>query len=379
MKVEFVYRNYKPIYPHYLSLVHDAREGIEPIYPKVKNLRKLFTLYRKYGNLPGVREGVAIGQRLLFREKPESQSDLRYYIGMLPKRLESGPFVVDIEHINALLNFTSETYFIREAILNSLSHTNCKAVLPWSEAAQKTLALFLGDQYHEISSKVKVIYPAVQRQEKRANFENTDQTFKMLFVGKDGIRKGLKQLLAAVELLSQDYPQVRLDVISNTPLELCRKYSHLESVRFLPPNFSRDELIKNFFLKSHLFVMPTLADTFGMVFLEALSCGLPVMCTRQFSSPEIVEDGSDGILLSNEQLFLDRSVMPERLAESDYQLDDDENNRIVNSLVENITRLIDNPSILRSMSQCAPKKFEKGGKFSIEKRNDELIKVFERI
>ena len=56
------------------------------------------------------------------------------------------------------------------------------------------------------------------------------------------------------------------------------------------------ELIR-LYQSSDLFVLPTRADCYSLVAMEAMSCGLPVVISRLGGIPEIVEDGETGHLL----------------------------------------------------------------------------------
>lgn len=46
-----------------------------------------------------------------------------------------------------------------------------------------------------------------------------------------------------------------------------------------------------------LFVLPSVAEAFGVVFAEAIYLGVPIVATKIGGIPEIVDDGSDGILI----------------------------------------------------------------------------------
>ena len=64
--------------------------------------------------------------------------------------------------------------------------------------------------------------------------------------------------------------------------------------RGLTPN--SPELVR-LYQRCDAFVLPTRADCFSLVAMEAMSCGLPVVISRLGGIPEIVGDGVTGFLL----------------------------------------------------------------------------------
>ena len=79
--------------------------------------------------------------------------------------------------------------------------------------------------------------------------------------------------------------------------------------------------IEDFYTKSHVFVLPTLYEGFGSVFIEAMACGLPCVALSRHAgdysvaSDEIISHGQDGILLKENS--------PQALAEALMQIHSD--------------------------------------------------------
>jgi glycosyltransferase involved in cell wall biosynthesis len=63
---------------------------------------------------------------------------------------------------------------------------------------------------------------------------------------------------------------------------------------------------KELFAHAKAFVMPIRwAEPFGMVMVEALACGTPVLAFREGAASEIVIDGENGFLVADEQAMAD--------------------------------------------------------------------------
>jgi len=79
-------------------------------------------------------------------------------------------------------------------------------------------------------------------------------------------------------------------------------------VRYVGPVFgaAKDEL----FARHDLFVFPTSRDTFGLVLLEAMQHGLPVVTTTVGAIPEVVVEGETGFLVTPD----DVPALADRLA-----------------------------------------------------------------
>jgi glycosyltransferase involved in cell wall biosynthesis len=123
--------------------------------------------------------------------------------------------------------------------------------------------------------------------------------FVFLLIGNDFKNKGLEALLCALNNLPA--LQWRLLVVGRderAPYDrLIREYEITDRVNFLAP--SPDVL--QFYAAADAYVGPSLQDSFGMPVLEAMACGLPVVCSSRAGVSEIVTNGVDGIILRDPQ------------------------------------------------------------------------------
>jgi glycosyltransferase involved in cell wall biosynthesis len=120
------------------------------------------------------------------------------------------------------------------------------------------------------------------------------QTVRVLFMGGDFPRKGGPCLLAAWHE-GGFADRATLDLVTDWPLDPRDVPPAVRLHRGVLPNTPRwNELWR----QADLFVMPTRHEAFGMVFQEAAAFGLPAIATNINAIPEIIQDGSTGILVA---------------------------------------------------------------------------------
>jgi glycosyltransferase involved in cell wall biosynthesis len=114
-----------------------------------------------------------------------------------------------------------------------------------------------------------------------------------LFVGYDFERKGGPAMVEAFRKVRREIPGARLRIIG--PPSLDPQYQG-DGVEFVPPLTDRDALLREF-IEADFFVMPSVCEPFGLVFLEAMACGNACIGSFRNAMPEIITDGSSGYLV----------------------------------------------------------------------------------
>lgn len=182
--------------------------------------------------------------------------------------------------------------------------------------------------YHTPAARVEIIEPGVDtahfypipRDEAREFIGATDDRRIVLFVGRIEPLKGLDSLLRAVALI-RDGTELKLHlmVIGGEPevgeermdsemrrlLQLTAELKIENEVTYLG---RRDQdTLQYFYSAAEVVVMPSHYESFGMVALEAMACGTPVIASETGGLMFLVQDGQTG--------FHVPTAMPAALAE----------------------------------------------------------------
>jgi glycosyltransferase involved in cell wall biosynthesis len=137
-----------------------------------------------------------------------------------------------------------------------------------------------------------IFYP-----DRRALLENK----KVIAVGNHNYNKGYDLLLKIWAELSKKYPEWILEIYGNynenkTYQHLANELNISDSVVFHKPVI--DIMCK--YLDASIMVLPSRSEGFGMVLIEAMSCGLPCVSFDCPSGPrDIITNNEDGYLIEN--------------------------------------------------------------------------------
>jgi len=132
-----------------------------------------------------------------------------------------------------------------------------------------------------------------------------DGKFNILFVGRIEKRKGLEYLIKAYKLIKPDCPDIRLIIVGpGTRLRGKYEKSVIESgvpdVEFLGNVDYKD--LPRYYKTADVFCAPATGhESFGIVLLEAMATGRPVIASDISGYASVISDGVDGILVPPKQ------------------------------------------------------------------------------
>ena len=126
----------------------------------------------------------------------------------------------------------------------------------------------------------------------------SDDCFRVIFAGKISPLKGVHYLLAAwQEIQSKNsFKNTQLVLVGQNQFPkgwLEEHYKDLYTHIFSVSHFS----LNRYYSQSSVLVLPSLIDGFGLVVLEAMACGIPVIMTINTGASDVINDGVEGFII----------------------------------------------------------------------------------
>lgn len=164
---------------------------------------------------------------------------------------------------------------------------------------------------HVVYEGIDKVYSMVHRDEALAQVTNRFQITKpyILYVGVMRRYKNLPKLAQAFSMLRDagldydlviagdedpHYPEIKARILAS---------KHAPSIKLL--GRVSDEDLKNLYNAASLFVLPSLAEGFGLTALEAAACGTPIACSDIPTLREVMGQGAEYFDAENEQNMKD--------------------------------------------------------------------------
>lgn len=291
--------------------------------------------------------------------------------------LNRRPHVIELDSIAAVALYrlgTLNGWVGKKIIQFFLRSPYCRKILVISEAAKNGLITQFNDPC--IAKKIVVVYPYVRL---NPYTKKNPSSITLLFISTNFYLKGGREVLHAFEKLSAQYPHLELIMISRPPKDIIRQYGSWKNIHFIDASLSKEEIYQHYYSQADIYVSPTYQDTFGLVFLEAIASGLPVISTKMFATPEIVEEGKNGFLIDSPISYYrpDYTPNPQWWGKDIGAVVSHRSFPEIEKFIENkVSLLVENPQMLKSMSAYS-RSLVLEGKFSEKNRQKNLQKAYQ--
>lgn len=115
---------------------------------------------------------------------------------------------------------------------------------------------------------------------------------KLVYVGQVTYRKGIHHLLKVMDRFSENDVELYLAGGYSEATPFVQDYKNRKNIHFL--GFVTRDVLASLYQKSDVFVFPTLGEGYGMVILEALSCGVPCIVSDLAGGDDAIVEGYNG-------------------------------------------------------------------------------------
>lgn len=184
------------------------------------------------------------------------------------------------------------------ATLERINARRAPLVLTTSEYCRRQI-----DRHYQVpSSRVELVPEGIDLAAWRTRLAaagNNADSQTILCVARQYPRKRIDDLLRAAALLRARHPAARLLIVGDGPehrhLRLLAAELKLEEIVQFTGGLADAEMARCY-RRSSIFCLPSVQEGFGIVFLEAMAAGLPIVATTAAAIPEVVPQRRAGLL-----------------------------------------------------------------------------------
>jgi len=178
-------------------------------------------------------------------------------------------------------------------LMTALSLLFCRRAIAVSIYARQALTFGVGER---LKNKVTVVYHGVRDTFSPGEF--SDRQDFLLAVSDIYVQKNLHTLVAAMSIIRENYPSIKLKLAGRAVDEgylqeindAVAAYRLQDNIEFLGEldHVALTELYR----KCAVFVFPSTVETFGNPLVEAMACGAPIASSNTAAMPEILQDAA---------------------------------------------------------------------------------------
>ncbi len=198
----------------------------------------------------------------------------------------------------------TEEYFLSKGLFDVFVRYLDRSTIEYCEkivTVSAAVKIFVRDIYSLSDNKLTVIHNGIDTSEQsydtkleNSDIQNTDLVF--LTVARIHKQKGLHDFVKAINIIQHKRKTAKGIIVGDGPLkEEIKAFIEKLNSNVILTGWLRD--VKPYIKRADVFVLPSLWEGFGLVIIEAMKEGKPVIASSVGGIPEIVINGKTGILV----------------------------------------------------------------------------------
>ncbi len=139
-----------------------------------------------------------------------------------------------------------------------------------------------------------------RREEMRKEFKIKSDEVCFWWLGRMEQEKNIEFLLKVIKLFSREFMKSKFMLVgSGSEMENIKEFVETENLqdRVIITGLVPQEEVQNYYSAGDILIQPSKSETQGLVALEAMASGMPVLAIRATGTVDIVKDGETGFLL----------------------------------------------------------------------------------
>jgi|SRR3989344_114927 len=146
--------------------------------------------------------------------------------------------------------------------------------------------------------KIEILSSGINTRIFSPGLKNTEE-FTILHVGRIGYEKNIDQVIHSFKLVLKELSSAKLIIAGDGPAlkdlrELSQKLEINKNIEFT--GFVNRKNLPELYRKASVFVTASTMETLGLVILEAMSSGLPIVAVDKYATPWLVKQNQNGFL-----------------------------------------------------------------------------------
>lgn len=144
----------------------------------------------------------------------------------------------------------------------------------------------------------KLLYNAIDLKRFTPSILSYEESVEITTIGSLVDNKAQELAIETIYVLKKRGENVILNILGDGPnMELLKAYAHKLNVEDNIVFHGKQDFPESFLKKSFIYLHTAKSESFGLVLIEAMACGLPIVTTDAFGNRSLIKEGENGFMI----------------------------------------------------------------------------------